>query len=93
MVIPPLQSSFSFLSPGGTSEEDEFPFEDSNNSTPREDEDDKATGFGELKPLNQFYTGPIWSLFFEAIAQWCRSARARVAPGKVSAVGVWSIRL
>lgn len=55
MVIPPLQSSFSFLSPGGTSEEDEFPFEDSNNSTPREDEDDKATGFGELKPLNQFF--------------------------------------
>lgn len=55
MVIPPLQSSFSFLSPGGSSEGDEFPFESSDDSTPREDDDDKATGFGELKPLNQFF--------------------------------------
>lgn len=56
IVIPPLQSSFSFLSPGATSEEvDEYPFATSGESSPPDDDEDKASAIGEMKPLNHFF--------------------------------------
>lgn len=56
VVIPPLQASFSFLSPGAsTDESEEYPFGGSGASTPRDEDDDKASAIGELRPLNHFF--------------------------------------